>query len=236
MNHIILFEKDFITSNKVCIQDRRLMHVTSVLKPVVGDSLKVGLLNGLMGSGMITSLSNDSLHLEVSLYKEPPAPLPVSLVIALPRPKIIKRLIQCVTAMGVKRLAFIRTWKVEKSYWQSPVLSNESLHHEMILGLEQAGDTILPEITLHNLFKPFIEDKLETFSNGTRCFTAHPGASVPCPHSISDPSTIAIGPEAGFIPYEITMLEKSGFLTVSMGERILRVDQAVPAILGRLYV
>ena len=188
-----------------------------------------------MGRGEITEFHQDHAILQVVPDTQPPEPLLVTLILALPRPKILKRVVQCATVMGVKQIVLIKTWKVDKSYWQSPVLTNETLRHEMILGLEQAGDTILPVISQYRLFKPFVEDNLDTISRNTRALTIHPGASGMCPHNVTDPLTIAIGPERGFIPYEIEMLESRGFQTVHMGSRILRVDHAIPAVLGRLY-
>ncbi|RYZ96209.1 MAG: 16S rRNA (uracil(1498)-N(3))-methyltransferase, partial [Moraxellaceae bacterium] len=44
-----------------------------------------------------------------------------------------------------------------------------------------------------------------------------------------------IGPEGGFIPYEIDLLNKQGFEVVNLGERIMRVETVVPYLLGRLF-
>ncbi len=235
MNLIILHEEDFITPDTVRISGRRFEHIVSVLKAREGDTVKTGLLNGNTGAGEIISLAAGSADIRVDLDCEPPLPIPLSLVIALPRPKILRRVIQCATVMGVKKIALIRTWKVEKSYWQSPFTCDESLAGEMELGLEQAGDTVLPVVKKYPLFRPFIEDELEAFAAGTDRILSHPGAAESCPVDIRRPATLAIGPEAGFTPYEIGMFEKAGFRTVGIGKRILRVDQAVPALISRLF-
>lgn len=234
MNLIILFEQDFVTENKVRLKDRRLKHVLTVHRAKLGDSLKVGLLNNKMGKGLITKLNEEEMEMDVELLEPSPQPLNVQLVLAMPRPKALKRIIQDVTTMGIKKIYIIKTWRVEKSFWSSPVLEEDSLLENMILGLEQGKDTMLPEIEVVKLFKPFVEDRIPDIIKGTRALVAHPIADKECPRNTKEPVTLAIGPEGGFIPYEIDMLEKQGFEVVSLGERILRVETAIPVILGRL--
>ncbi len=234
MNLIILFEQDFVAENKVRLKDRRLKHVLDVHRAKLGDTLRVGLLNNKMGRGLITKLNEEEMEMEVELTDSSPPPLNVQLVLAMPRPKALKRIIQDVTTMGIKKIYIIKTWRVEKSFWSSPVLEKESLFENMVLGLEQGKDTILPAIEAVKLFKPFVEDCIPDIIKNTRAIVAHPIADKECPRSIKEPVTLAIGPEGGFISYEIDMLEKQGFEVVSLGERILRVETAIPVILGRL--
>lgn len=172
--------------------------------------------------------------MEVALDEAPPAPLAVNLVLALPRPKVIKRVLLSVASLGVKRLYFINGFRVEKSYWQSPILSPAGIREALVLGLEQARDTRLPEVILRPLFKPFVEDELPTLIRGTLPLIAHPGASECCPHAAAQPVTLVIGPEGGFIPYELEKLVAVGCRPVQIGARILRVETAIPFILGRL--
>ncbi|SDY78104.1 RNA methyltransferase, RsmE family [Proteiniborus ethanoligenes] len=234
MNLIILFEKDFISENKVCLKDRRLNHVLSVHRASVGDTLRVGLLNGKIGQGLITFLNDKEMEMEIELKEESPPSLNVQLILAMPRPKALKRIIQDVTTMGIKKIYIIKTWRVEKSFWSSPVLKEEALFENMVLGLEQGKDTVLPSIEIIKLFKPFVEDRVSHIIKGTKALVAHPVAERKCPKNINEPITLAIGPEGGFIPYEIDMLKAHGFEAVSLGERILRVETSIPVILGRL--
>lgn len=234
MNLIILFEDDFIDDNKVRLKGRRLKHVLSVHKAEIGDTLRVGILNGKMGEGLITELTKSVLEMEVKLIDNPPKPSNVKLILAMPRPKVFKRILQDATAMGVKEIYLIKTWRVDKSYWGSSELQEKKLLEHMILGLEQAKDTILPKIHIKKLFKPFVEDELPKIIEGTRAVVGHPIADKQCPSGLKEPVTLAIGPEGGFIPYEIEMLREQGFEVVSLGDRILRVETAVPYLLGKL--
>ena len=234
MNLIILFKEDFIDDNIVRLKGRRLKHVLKVHRAEVGDELRVGILNGDIGKGKILNLNKEALEMEISLYEKPPKPSNVKLVLAMPRPKVFKRILQDVTTMGVKDIYLIKTWRVDKSYFGSSYLEEDKLFEHMILGLEQARDTILPNIHIKNLFKPFVEDEIPEILKGGRGIVAHPIADSECPRGTDENITLAIGPEGGFIPYEIEMLKNNGFEVVGLGDRILRVETAVPYILGRL--
>ena len=185
--------------------------------------------------GRLLFIDSRSAVLNIELSLPPPPPLPLTLLLALPRPKVLKRVLQCAAAMGVKKLVLFKSWRVEKSYWQSPLLEEEKCREQLLLGLEQAGDTILPELMLRKRFKPFVEDELPALAGNTLALLAHPGSPRPCPRKVGRPVTLAIGPEGGFLSYEVDLLMGQGFQPVHLGERILRVEQVVPALLGRLF-
>ncbi len=234
MNLVLLSESDFAGPATVRLQGRRRDHAAAVLKASVGDSLTVGLVNGRVGSGTVTSLTLQSLEMTVALDRQPPQPLPVTLVLALPRPKMLRRVLFCAASMGVKRIWLINACRVEKSFWQSPTLSAPKIREQLVLGLEQARDTVLPEVSLRPLFRPFVEDELPDLMAGTLGLVAHPGAEADCPRSPDTGITLVIGPEGGFVPYEIEKLRSLGITPVSLGQRTLRVETVVPALLARL--
>jgi len=215
--------------------DRRVEHVRNVHRATVGATLRVGVLGGRLGSATIAALDADGLALDVVLDHDPPAPLPLVLILALPRPKVMRRVLQTVAALGVKRLVLIATWRVEKSYWESPWLASTQLREQLLLGLEQACDTTLPVVTLHRRFKPFVEDELADLAGDSRRLLAHPAAATPCPRDVGAPVTLVIGPEGALTQYEVDALTTHGCEPVSLGPRILRVEQAVPALVGRLF-
>lgn len=233
MNLILLGEEDFIVPSRVRLQGRRLEHILTIQRARLGDKLRVGKLNGLLGTGTIVNMNNQALEMDLLLDKSPPTPLPITLLLALPRPKMLKRILQSVSSMGVKKIYLINSYRVDKSFWGSPLLQPEKLNEQLILGLEQARDTVLPEINLRPRFKPFVEDELAEIAKGTTAYIAHPEAATVCPAGIDQRTTIAIGPEGGFIPYEVEKLQSCGFLPINLGERILRVETAVPVLLSR---
>lgn len=234
MNLILLEKSDFFSADRVRLTGRRLQHILTVHRAEIGEQLRVGLLGGKMGSGRICQIDAEAVELQVELSQPPPPPLPVTLLLALPRPKMLKRVLQTVSSLGVKQIYLINSYRVEKSFWGSPLLETEKLREQLLLGLEQARDTILPQIHLRQRFKPFVEDELPELCRGTTALVAHPVAAQSDPFFPNQAVTLAIGPEGGFIPYEIEKLEEAGFSAFSLGERILRVETAVPVLLARL--
>ena len=245
MNLILLREDDFLAEishsldepgeRRVRLQGRRLEHVTEIHRAKVGDELVVGLEDGLIGRGRLLSLGPDEATLAVTLDSPPPPPLPLTLVLALPRPRVLRRCLQAAASLGVKDVILSNAWRVEKSYWQTPVLEPETLRHHLTLGLEQARDTHMPRVTMRKLFKPFVEDELPVLTAGRRALVAHPLATAPCPGPTTEPTLLAIGPEGGWIPYEIEKLTAAGCTPIQLGPRILRSEVALTALLAKLF-
>ncbi len=235
MNLLLLQDEDFLDPGRVRLTGRRLRHVTEVHRARAGDELAVGLLGGALGRGRVTRLDAEALELDVVLHQAPPPKLALTLVLALPRPKVLNRVLAAAASLGVARIYLVNAWKVEKSYWHSPRLGEANLLLQRILGLEQARDTMLPELHLRRLLRPFAEDELPELLRGTLPLLAHPAAGAECPRAVADPVTLVIGPEGGFIPAEIELLARSGCRPVRLGPRILRVETVVAALIGRLF-
>jgi len=235
VNLLLLDAADFVADDRVLLRDRRLTHLQQIHRAEAGEQLRVGRVGGNMGSGQLLRLDAREAELQVSFDQPPPAKLPVTLLLALPRPKMLRRVLQTVAAMGVPRLVLLNSYRVEKSFWQTPFLEPAAIHEQLILGLEQARDTVLPEVIIEKRFKPFVEDRLPQLAAGTLGLVGHPGDFAHCPRAVTEPVTLAIGPEGGWIPYEVDKLAAAGLQPVQLGERILRVETAVSALLARLF-
>ena len=232
MNIILLAPEDWLDESTVCLDDRRHEHIRGVLKAEIDDALRVGLLGGLRGRGTVIKMSDERTHLQVDLV-DPPLPRhPCDLILALPRPKMLRRVFRTAAEMGVAHLYLINSARVEKSYWQSPLLQPDRIDAALTAGLERAGDTVLPQVHLHPRFKPFVEDQLPELIGSSGCWIAHPGA----PEALATQSQeglIMLGPEGGFIPYEVELAQSMGAHPVHLSDRILSVDTAVTAALSQ---
>lgn len=237
MNLILLHPSDLDQQGYARISDpRRLAHLRDIHRATPGSRLTVGVQGGSMGKAQLIELTREQAVFALdSLTDVAPPALPVHLVLALPRPRMLARTLEHVTALGVKEITLLHTKRVEKSYWQSPELLPEKIHQHLILGLEQARDTQLPNVILSKGFRPFIEEQLPDLLREHRGLVAHPGMPMACPRGISEKTLLLVGPEGGFIPWEVEKLLEAGCEGMHLGPRILRVETAVTALLARLF-
>lgn len=235
MNCLLLKADEYdAASGRARVAGRRREHANEILKASPGDRLRVGLLGGALGVGEILRLDEEALELAVELNETPPPKRPLTLVLALPRPPVFRRLLSCVATLGVRRLLVIGTARTERSFWQSRVLDAEAVEERLVFGLEQARDSVLPLFETHRYFEPLIDDVLPPILESSRGFVAHPAAEEACPHGVEEEITLFIGPEGGFIDHEIDRLRSLGVEPVGIGPRILRVEPAVSFLVGRL--
>lgn len=233
MNLVLLEGADFVAPHQVRLEGRRHRHLRKILRVDVGDFVLVGQLDGAIGRGRVDQLDSESVVLSVELSDVPPPALPMTLVLALPRPPVLRRVLSGVSAMGVKRICLIDTESVEKSFWQSHGISADTIREQLMLGLEQSRDTLLPEVSLHREFGVFVEDVLPALLDGVEGYLAHP-ASARSIQSGSSPTLLAVGPEAGWTDAERDCLTGCGLMPLGLGMRALRVETAVPALIARL--
>ena len=213
---------------------RQLEHLKQYIDIQVGNTLKVGIREGLRYSTEVVEVTEQVVKLKPIQIEPVPAKLPVTLIVAMPRPKVLRRLIMDSVTLGVENIILLHSYRVDKSYWQSPFL--QQLDQYVTLGLEQAGDTVAPKIEIYKRFKPFVEDILPSLITAEKpAYVAHPYAQSKMPFAIEHACTLLIGPEGGFIPYEIDLLVKNGCQAVSLGNRIIRTETVIAYSLGRLF-
>ncbi len=213
---------------------RQLEHLRTHVNVQVGDTLKVGIREGKRYLTEVLSVTEQQIQLQPIHEETVPKKLPVTLIVAMPRPKVLRRLVMDSVTLGVEKIILLHSYRVDKSYWQTPFL--QQLNQYIDLGLEQAGDTIAPKIEVYKRFKPFVEDILPTLIRADcPAYVAHPYVEMKMPAGIQQGCTVVIGPEGGFIPYEIDLLIKNGCQAVSLGNRIIRTETVIPYVLGRLF-
>ncbi|MFL5349514.1 MAG: 16S rRNA (uracil(1498)-N(3))-methyltransferase [Hyalangium sp.] len=238
MNLLLLLDEDFLPDGTARLTGRRAQHAREVLRAEPGERLRVGRLGGLVGTGEVLENTPGVLHLRVSLSEPPPARAGVDLLLAIPRPKALKKVLPAVASLGVDRVVLVNAARVEKSYFDSKVLAPEFLQELLLQGLEQARDTRLPEVLVRERFRPFVEDELDTvFGREALRLLPHPPARQPLTATgagMAPRVVLAIGPDGGWVSFEAELLEAHGFHPFTLGPRILRVETAVPVLLGQV--
>lgn len=235
--NIILAETAEVVNRQLTLTDYRAEHIVKILRSELGDRLRVGLINGMRGYGTIVALQKKfpfSVSLDVDLSESPGALPSLDLILALPRPIMLKRVLSQVTALGVGTIHLINAHRVEKSFWEAGLLQPQEYRPHLLHGLEQAIDTRMPEIRLHQKFKPFIEDFCPSLVGGYRhLLIADPAGEYRLVNVVGEKTgriLLAVGPEGGWVPYEVQKFREQGFLSCSIGERILKVDTAIIAL------
>ena len=237
MNIILFDQKDYLDRVTIELTDRRFHHIRKIHRAKIGDRLRVGEENGLMGCGTIVAMNENLIRLQVELDEQPPDPLDVCLAVALPRPPTFQKVLQYCTSLGVKQFVFFHSKRVEKSYWKSHALRDESWLEHLRLGLEQAKDTVVPRVQFYRKHRDFIDSFLEDKVECGSIFVADPSIeAVDSRDRIAKgkKATVVLGPEAGLLSYEVDRILGMGANRINLGDRILRVEVAA-AVAASLF-
>jgi 16S rRNA (uracil1498-N3)-methyltransferase len=239
VNLIILEERDRVDGDCARLTDARAVHLLNVLRVTRGQSVRVGLLDGPFGVGTVESVSSREVMLQCAFETETPPRPHVDVLLALPRPKVMRRLWAQLAALGVGQIILTNAERVERHYFDTHILAESTYRPLLIEGLQQARDTRLPAVSLHRQFKILIEDHLDDlFSTGLRV-VADPSGTTSLASTISNRQNervlIAIGPEGGWNAFELGLLAAHGFRLAGLGPRTLRVDTACTALLAMTH-
>lgn len=237
MNLLILETEQLLDEQTALANPRQTQHIDKVLRLADGDRIQVGLVNGNMGYGQAVR-STRGIEIRHMLLTTPPPPqLPLTILLGMPRPQMLKRILQTVACLGVRQLVFFQSARVEKSFWQSPSATEAAIKDQLLLGLEQGVATQLPIVRQYQRFRPFIEDVVPTMVRQGNALIAHPGgAALAAPSADKQREmVIAVGPEGGFMDQEVEQFIKLGFMSVHLGKRILKVETAVPVLIAKLF-
>jgi len=235
--NLILLDAAALHDGKAALEGAQARHAIDVLRVSPGQDIRVGVLDGAIGTARVTHVSTERVELRCALGEVPPTP-DVDLLLALPRPKVMRRLWAQLAALGVGRMILTNAARVERNYFDTHVLDPEFYRPLLIEGLQQAQDTHLPRVSIHRRFRPLVEDDLDALSPAGLRLVAHPVADA-APIATAWPrgagrALLAVGPEGGWDDFELRLLRDHGFRLVSAGTRTLRTDTACVALLAAL--
>jgi RsmE family RNA methyltransferase len=236
VNLILLEPEELGDDGTTSLSDARARHLREVLGVRPGDSVRVGVVDGGRGTATVCTADANQVGLQVSITEPVPERKPVDVLLALPRPKVLRRLYAQLAALGVRRIMLTNAARVERHYFDTHVLSPACYRPLLVEGLQQARDTRLPIVTIHRQFRPFVEDELDALAPATVRVVAEPGADrhlqTVVQGAAAERLLLAIGPEGGWNTFELDLLRAHGFIPASMGARTLRTDTACIALLA----
>ncbi|HEY8240343.1 MAG TPA: RsmE family RNA methyltransferase [Kiritimatiellia bacterium] len=236
MNMILLDPAEVDARGVARLADYRAKHLIEVLKVRPEQVVRIGLLDGPHGEGRVSRVEGNLVEMACSFEGEPPPVPQVDLLLALPRPKVMKRLWAQLAALGVGRIMLTNAEKVERNYFDTHVLEEAFYRPLLIEGLQQARDTRVPQVSVHRQFRKLVESDLADRSDGSVRWVAHPGSHAsPLDTRHSTRCLLAIGPEGGWNDFEMALLEQHGFARVGMSARTLRTDTACIALLALVH-
>lgn len=237
MNLLLVEAGEVGVDGTIALEDRRADHLRRIIGAAVGDSVRAGVIAGRTGKATVLSDDGSRMTLALELIDPAPTPMPVELVLAVPRPKVLTRTIEAAAAFGVTRIDLTNAWRVDKSYLASPRLLPDPLAYALRFGAEQGGTTHLPPLKIHDRLMGLLDERWPGV-NGTPAtrLVAHPGSPPIETVPLTWPLAIAIGPEGGWIQRELDTFVERGFTPVSFGQPILRVEQALAVALGQLLL
>jgi 16S rRNA (uracil1498-N3)-methyltransferase len=239
VNLILIEPAEIAADGLVRLSGVRAKHLIQVLGVAPDHAVRVGVVDGPLGIGTVTSVGDGTVHLRCALEGTVPAPPPVDLLLALPRPKVMRRLWAQLAALGVGRIILTNAERVERDYFDTHVLDPACFRPLLIDGLQQARDTRLPCVSIHRRFRVLVEDELDGLSPGGVRLVGHPSALGRPATAIASHSgervLLAAGPEGGWNEFELRLLEAHGFQTVGLGDRPLRSDTACIALLALVH-
>ena len=230
----ILFESSEIADGVATCSDARAEHILAVLHGEVGQTLKTGELDGRIGTGEIVSIEGRTVAVKVSHTEESLQPW-CDLVLAPPRPRVMKRLLPQLASLGVGTIVLVGAKKVEKDFWGATLLKEENYRPLLVDGLMQAGTSVVPRMETRRNFRRFVGDELDSLFPTANRVVGHPGGAPNAPAQKPGRLLLAVGPEGGWTDDEVSLLESHGFSRYSLGSRILRTDTALVALLARLW-
>ena len=236
--NLILLEADAVRNGTAVLEGPHARHAIDVLRVSIDQEIRVGVVDGAVGSARVTRIEDGRVELQCTLGAEP-APVPdVDLLLALPRPKVMRRLWAQLAALGVGRIMLTNAARVERNYFDTHVLDPAGYRPLLVEGLQQAKDTRLPRVTIHRRFRPLVEDELDALSSADVRLVAHPAPGAGAIAAAWRPGAarvlLAVGPEGGWDDFELRLLVDRGFSLVGLGPRTLRADTACVALLAAL--
>jgi 16S rRNA (uracil1498-N3)-methyltransferase len=230
-------ERFFITTqpagDRAILEGDEARHLTRVLRAKVGDTVSLFDGRGREWPARVASLGRDRVELdtgEPTIDPLPPAAIPLTLAVALPKGERQKWMVEKLTELGAARLVPLET---TRGVAEATASAQARLERVVIEACKQCRRNTLMEIAAG---RP-LDRLLAEVPAGACVVIAHPGGA-PLDVATMPPTATAmlalVGPEGGFTDDELCIADRAGVIRISLGPHILRVETAAIALAARL--
>lgn len=218
-------------------------HIVKVLRLGPGDAVRVVTPDGRTHLARIESAAPDAVECSlVSAEREAqPGGVEVTLAQAIPKGRSMEAIIRKATELGVAAIVPLQTERCVSRPKEEEARQKLLRWRKIAVeAAKQSSRSTVPEVTPVKLIPQFLQDhpdadlKLILYEEektvslkqalSTGESSIHPAAKV----------NVIIGAEGGFSPQEVETARQNGYITVSLGPRILRTDTASLALLSIL--
>lgn len=210
-------------------------HLSQVLRIKPGETVTVFDGCGHRAKAEVLSVSRDHVSLKLGETLTPPPPLPaITLAQAIPKGKNMDLIVQKAVELGIARIQPLVT---KNTIVQPGEGKSDKWRRNALEACKQCGQDTLPDIADPLPFGRWLASPPEapglkliaSLAPGARLFRetlrAHPGTKE---------AVLLVGPEGDFTPEETEAAIAAGFLPVSLGDIVLRVETATLYCLSAL--
>ena len=213
-------------------------HLARVLRAVPGQIYDI-VANGFLHRAEITSVTEDQVLFTLHEELETDAALPLHLLLAVFKFDHMEWAIEKATELGIAKITPILARRTEKHLAQSALKRSERWRRIALEASKQSRRITIPEIPNPTPLKSALEQ--EATSNRILLSETEQATTLTTALENSKPNhvpgnqithAIAIGPEGGWTPEEISLFTQHQWQPVTLGPRILRAETAAIAAIA----
>jgi 16S rRNA (uracil1498-N3)-methyltransferase len=226
------FIADTSTSTTATLTGDQAAHLARVLRATPGQVYDI-VANGFLHRAEITSVNEDEVLFTLHEELESDAALPLHLLLAVFKFDHMEWAIEKATELGIAKITPILARRTEKHLAQSALKRSERWRRIALEASKQSRRTSIPEIANPIALKQALEQEATTPTRILLSETEQATSlSAAFSAAQSSETAIAIGPEGGWTPEEMSLFTQHNWQPVTLGPRILRAETAAIAAIA----
>jgi 16S rRNA (uracil1498-N3)-methyltransferase len=241
------FIADTWTPTTASLTGDQALHLARVLRATPGQVFDV-VSNGFLHRAEITCVSEQQVDFTLHEELSSDAALPLHLLLAVFKFDHMEWAIEKATELGISRITPILARRTEKHLAQAALKRSERWRRIALEASKQSRRTDIPDIADPIALKPVLEE--EPAPTRILLSETEQATTLAAALAISQPTTndrvphpsqshregwdvsLAIGPEGGWTPEEMSLFTQHAWQPVTLGPRILRAETAAIAAIA----